>query len=86
MFENGASDLSDQDSVNINAILNLPGIPFFLSGDNHGMITMWSLAPILDKYMNFHTFKLSNIETNSSGEERTINSIITNLEWNPNND
>jgi len=39
-------------------MIDLPDLPFFISGDNFGNIVLWSTSPILDKYMSFHIYKL----------------------------
>lgn len=63
--ENGISDPVDK--ILINSLIDLPELPFFISGDNFGNVVLWSTSPILDKYMSFHIFKLKFLETDAQG-------------------
>lgn len=48
-------------------MIDLPDLPFFISGDNFGNIVLWSTSPILDKYMSFHIYKLVLEEVDKDG-------------------
>lgn len=58
-------------------MIDLPDLPFFISGDNFGNIVLWSTSPILDKYMSFHIYKLVLEEVDKDGLPYNVTSIIT---------
>jgi len=66
----------------INSLIDLPELPFFISGDNFGNVVLWSTSPILDKYMSFHIFKLKFVEIDAQGQESEVISVITSFKWN----
>ena len=68
----------ESDNGYISCLMDLPDVPFFLSGDEQGMIYMWSTPPVIDKYNIFHSFlHVDHDQNNDTGCQPTC------LEWNP---